>query len=107
LARLLSPLGADALFPDHWEREHLHIARDDPTHYDDLICGADLATLIADPDSRYPSIRLAQAGGFFSPEAYTQNLRYGGGLSQRCRGDPARDRPALGGAGCLVREPGN
>ena len=74
---LVAPIGADAFFSKYWEREHLILHRGQPTFYQSLITVTDLETLISDSDARYPAIRLAKGGGYFSAESYTRDIRHG------------------------------
>lgn len=41
-AHLIAPLDAAAFFRQYWERAALHVARDDPAHYDGLLTVADI-----------------------------------------------------------------
>ncbi len=44
---LLSPLGEEEFFRDHWERRHLYVKRDDPEHFALLFSASDLPQVIA------------------------------------------------------------
>jgi len=77
LATLLDPIGVERFLASHWEQSHLHVARNDPDYYRELLSAANIDDLIAHGDGRYPAIRLARDGAFFPPEAYTRNVRYG------------------------------
>jgi len=77
LTTLLDPLGVERFLERHWERSHLHVARNNPNYYRELLSAANIDELIAHGDGRYPAIRLAKGGAFFPPEAYTRNVRYG------------------------------
>lgn len=77
LGWLLRPLASEAFFAQHWEREPLLLARADPAFYDPLLTLADIEGFIARGDARYPAIRLAKGGGFYPPEAYTLDFKFG------------------------------
>jgi ribosomal protein L16 Arg81 hydroxylase len=77
LDRLLRPLGSAAFFAQHWEREPLLLRRADSSFYDALLRLADIEAFIARGDARYPAIRLAKGGGFYPPEAYTLDFKFG------------------------------
>ena len=47
LARVLSPVEADAFFRDYWEKQPLHVARNDPDYYRGLFSLRDLDEVIA------------------------------------------------------------
>jgi hypothetical protein len=74
---LLSPIGSAAFFSTYWERRHLVLQRHQTDFYRQLITTADLENLISHSDARYPAIRLAKGGGYFSPELYTRNIKHG------------------------------
>jgi ribosomal protein L16 Arg81 hydroxylase len=44
---LLSPVGEEEFFRDHWERSHLHVRRNDAEHFEMLFSPADLPQVIA------------------------------------------------------------
>lgn len=77
LERLLQPLASKAFFAKHWEREPLVLHRSDAAFYDPLVRRADIEAFIARGDARYPAIRLAKEGGFYPPEAYTLDFKFG------------------------------
>ena len=44
---LLSPIGEEEFFRDHWERRHLHVKRADPEHFALVFSASDLPQVIA------------------------------------------------------------
>jgi ribosomal protein L16 Arg81 hydroxylase len=74
---MLSPVGFDAFLSTHWERQHLLLRRGLSDYYRPLITAADLENIISNADGRYPAIRLAKGGGYYSPEAYTRDIKQG------------------------------
>ena len=76
-ARLVNPLGTEGFLSTYWERQHLLLSRSEPKYYESLITAADLENIISQSDARYPAIRLAKGGGYFSPEVYTHNVKHG------------------------------
>lgn len=44
---LLSPVGEEEFFRDHWERRHLHVKREDPEHFAMVLSASDLPQVIA------------------------------------------------------------
>ena len=77
LARVLQPIGTEAFFSRHWEREPLLIRRNDPGFYQHLVTLEAIESFISQADARYPAIRLAKGGRFYAPEVYTHDLKYG------------------------------
>jgi hypothetical protein len=77
LEKLLNPHSADQFFSQYWEKEHCFLPRRDSDYFEQLMTRSDLENVISTSDMRYPAIRLAKGGGYFPPEAYTHNMRYG------------------------------
>ncbi|HTT05642.1 MAG TPA: hypothetical protein VMF64_10160, partial [Steroidobacteraceae bacterium] len=77
LSGMLSPLEPQAFFDEYWERKPLLLQRRGDDCYKALVSLQDLEGLIGAADTRYPAIRLSRGGGFFPPEAYTRDVRYG------------------------------
>jgi ribosomal protein L16 Arg81 hydroxylase len=77
IATLLSPLEIDHFLADYWETKPLCIHRHDRDYFRTLLSGEDLENIISGGDLRYPAVRLAKGGGYYPPEAYTANLKYG------------------------------
>ncbi len=68
-------------FADYWEKKPYFLARRNLSYYTELLTGSDLENLLSDSDMRYPALRLAKGGHYYSPEAYTRNERFGGVLN--------------------------
>lgn len=76
-AALMKPIEPDEFFARHWEEKPLRVERRDPAFYASLITNGDLEAILSRRDARYPAVRLAKDGGFYPPEAYTRNFKYG------------------------------
>jgi len=74
---LLKPHSRTEFFGQYWEQRPLHIERSDSSYYADLMTESDIERFLSESDLRYPALRLAKGGAFFSPDAYTGSLRYG------------------------------
>lgn len=77
LEALLRPLGTEHFMAEYWESQPLLLKRGESTYYDSLLTLADLERLVSRGDARYPEIRLAKGGAFYTPEAYTYDVKYG------------------------------
>jgi ribosomal protein L16 Arg81 hydroxylase len=77
LSALLSPLGTERFFAEHWERQPLLLERGESGYYDSLLTLADVEQYISRGDARSPAIRLAKGGAFYAPEVYTRDVKYG------------------------------
>jgi hypothetical protein len=77
LASLLVPVSLGEFFARYWERAPLFLRHRGAGYYDGLMTRTDLEALVADPDARYPSIRLARDGRYLPPEAYSKDARVG------------------------------
>jgi hypothetical protein len=56
------------------EREPLHVARDEPGRFDDLLSQADAERLVCSGALRTPAVRLVRADAKLSPRDYTTDL---------------------------------
>lgn len=77
LASLLYPVSTTEFFARHWECAPLHVQHRGTGYYDTLLTSRDVEGLIADPDARYPAIRLARGGRFLPAEAYARDVQVG------------------------------
>lgn len=77
LASLLHPLSSGEFLADYWERQPLVIRRGDSGYYQNLVTDRDLEDLVSDPNTRYPTIRLAKDGLFYRPEIYSSDVQVG------------------------------
>ncbi len=62
LARCLQPADPDDFLRDVWEQRPLHVAREDPRRYDDLLTREEAERLVTSTGIRTPSFRLVRAG---------------------------------------------
>lgn len=76
-ADLIAPTGLEAFLAANWEREPLHIRRENKDYYAQLLTRHDVERAITSGGLRFPSIQLAKGGGFFPPEAFTKSVRAG------------------------------
>lgn len=76
-AELVSPLDPDAFLEEYWERRPLLLQQRGSSYYQRLVSIQDLEDFISGAAARYPAVRLAKGGGFFPPEAYTRDVKYG------------------------------
>jgi hypothetical protein len=76
LLRAIEPIGADEFLAEHWERKPLHVARCDPTRFDDLLSARDAERLVSEPGLRYPGFRLVKAGAKLDPADYTEDVSW-------------------------------
>jgi hypothetical protein len=83
LARCVAPVDAEAFLEDLWEREPLHVGRDEPARFDALLNRSEAERLITATGMRTPAFRLVKAGGEVS--GYTSDI-------------PWRPRPFTGAA---------
>lgn len=74
---LIAPLSIERFLSEHWEKKPLVLRRGDSAYYRSLLSIADIEEYISRGDARYPAIRLAKGGGFYAPEAYTRDVKYG------------------------------
>ncbi|MBD0329506.1 MAG: cupin [Thermoleophilia bacterium] len=76
LSLAIAPVAAEVFERDHWEREPLHVPRDEPRRFDHLLSAADAERLITEPGLRYPGFRLVKAGARLAPGGYTTDLSW-------------------------------
>ncbi len=86
---LIAPISPESFFGEYWERAPLLLQQRGSRHYETLLSIGDLEEFISRGDARYPAIRLAKGGGFFPPEAYTRDVKYG---DETFRGVPDVER---------------
>ena len=77
LEKLLAPMMVDAFFAGYWEREVLHIKRNDAHFYDGLLSLRDVERIVATGGLRYPALQLSKGGSFLPPEAFCRDVRSG------------------------------
>lgn len=76
---LIEPIKPDDFFVEYWERQPLHLRRDNHGYYGDVLSHQDLERLISTADLRYPAIKLIPKGetASYRPETYTTNWQHG------------------------------
>lgn len=70
-------MSVEKFFDEYWERQPLLLQRHSSEHYGALLRIEDIEQYLSRGDVRYPAVRLAKGGGFYPPEAYSQDIRYG------------------------------
>src|SRR6185437_14357038 len=77
LRKLLAPIGEDTFFRTHWEKEPLHIVRDERDYYSGLFSSNDVDSIIA-----FTRPKFADASAF-TPEVPRQKSFVQGWLADR------------------------
>lgn len=77
LTTLLGTPDGNEFFERHWEKEPLHIRRNDPEWYYDVLRSADVEQFLTRGDLRYPALRMAKDGPTILPSAYSSVLKFG------------------------------
>jgi ribosomal protein L16 Arg81 hydroxylase len=73
LAWLISPVGKEQFFNDHWEKRPLVVSRNQPNYFSSLFSLNEVDRVITTLDRHYPDICLKQAGREISSSEYTVN----------------------------------
>jgi hypothetical protein len=76
LARCLEPVDAETFFGEHWAKRPLHVERNEPRRFDDLLSEGDVERLVCSTGIRYPAFRLVRDGSQLSVGAYTREVRW-------------------------------
>jgi hypothetical protein len=76
LARCLEPVDAETFFGEHWAKHPLHVERNEPRRFDDLLSEGDVERLVCSTGIRYPAFRLVRDGSQLSVGAYTREVRW-------------------------------
>lgn len=66
LDHMIHPIAVDAFVRDYWEQAPLHVAREHPLHFDQVLNLADVDASIATIPPRDPQVRLARNGRSYS-----------------------------------------
>lgn len=77
LASLLAPISLAQFFAEYWETQPLVVKSSDRNRYDRLMTRRALEEVISYSNLRYPAIKLAKDGRFFSPETFTSDVEVG------------------------------
>lgn len=70
LARLLSPLAERDFFDTHWESAPVHVERDDPRHFADLLSLDGIERVLSSRELRFPDVQLTRSGTPIRPGDY-------------------------------------
>ena len=73
LARMLEPIGTDAFFERHWERDPLHVSREAPERFADLLSIEAIEAALSRGEPRYPDVQLTRAGSPVPAADYTDD----------------------------------
>jgi ribosomal protein L16 Arg81 hydroxylase len=68
---LLAPTATDAFLRDHWERRPLHVARDDPRFFADLLDLDEIDRVLTTLGLHHPSVELVDATRRITSAEYT------------------------------------
>lgn len=76
MAWVLAPVTEDVFRSQHYERQHLHVRREDPHYWSDLLTLADVNDHLSSRELNHPRVKLVNAEGGFPPsEEFTANDR--------------------------------
>jgi ribosomal protein L16 Arg81 hydroxylase len=76
LALTLAPVGASEFLADHWERQPLVVARDDPERFRHVLAPADVEKLVCETRIRAPGFRLVKEGAQLPLAGYTEDIAW-------------------------------
>ena len=68
--RVLAPLNADRFLQQHWEREPLHIGRNDPAHFSSLLNLPQIEQLLSTQNLSFPAVQLTRSDQDIAPQDY-------------------------------------
>lgn len=77
LSALVGARTLDVFLGGAWQREPLHVRRDDPRYYDAVLTREQLDQLLNASDLRHPALQLAKGGAYYPADAYTRNVKHG------------------------------
>jgi bifunctional lysine-specific demethylase and histidyl-hydroxylase NO66 len=76
LALTLAPVDASAFLAEHWERQPLVVARDDPERFRLVLAPADVERLVCETRIRAPGFRLVKEGAQLPLSGYTEDIEW-------------------------------
>ena len=76
VARCVDPVDVETFLAEHWERGPLHVARADPSRFDDLLSLREAERLLTSTGLRFPAFRLVKAGEQIPLAAYTEDVSW-------------------------------
>ena len=74
---LIEPMSTDEFFADYWEKQPLHLRRENANYYDDLITLDNVQSAISFGGLRYPAIQLSKNGAFLHPDVFCADIHSG------------------------------
>lgn len=76
LALTLAPVEASEFLADHWERQPLVVARDDPQRFRHILAPEDVEKLVCETRIRVPGFRLVKEGAQLPLAGYTEDIAW-------------------------------
>ena len=73
LVLVIAPLTEDDFFNEYWEKDPLHIQRDDAGHFKNLASIEAIETLLSTQSLSYPSVQLTRSGHTIAVSDYTDD----------------------------------
>jgi len=81
LRQLLSPHSPDEFLARYWEKDFLHVARNDSNYYKNVLTLEELDEYLSRNDIRYPSLRMIRSGKGIAVSEFSKPLKFGTYLS--------------------------
>lgn len=82
LEKILSPLSLNAFYKKYWEKDILHIKRNNKSYFDQILSIKDINKYLERNDIRYPHIRLAKNGREVPLSEYANDYVFAGDIFQ-------------------------
>ena len=76
LALTLAPVEASEFLAEHWERQPLVVARDDPQRFRHILAPEDVEKLVCETRIRAPGFRLVKEGAQLPLAGYTEDIAW-------------------------------
>ncbi|MEI6882215.1 MAG: cupin domain-containing protein [Bacteroidota bacterium] len=77
LQHLLTPTSVESFITEFWEKEFLHIRRNDQQYYNEILNLSGLDEYLSRNDIRYPSLRMMRSGKAIPTAEFTKRLAFG------------------------------
>lgn len=71
LEKILSPISISQFFEKHYEKNMLHISRNDVSYYNDILTSQEISSFLYRQDIFYPSLRIVKNGQEIPAGQYT------------------------------------